>query len=86
MTGDHPARLGLHLHPSAGSDPLARTSAYAAVYAPDAEKPLYLEVTPAYHPGMMVALLLYGYSLGLYSSRQLARVCEERVDVMRWPG
>src|ERR671917_1216102 len=37
---------------------------------------------PPYHPGMMVALLLYGYSRGLYSSRQLARACEERVDVM----
>jgi transposase len=31
---------------------------------------------------MMVALLLYGYSRGIYSSRQLARACEERVDVM----
>ncbi|MGO4741264.1 transposase [Bosea sp. 2KB_26] len=37
---------------------------------------------PPYHPGMMVALLLYGYSRGLYSSRQLARACEEGVDVM----
>jgi transposase len=27
---------------------------------------------PPYHPGMMVALLLYGYSRGIYSSRQLA--------------
>src|SRR5215204_1187741 len=34
---------------------------------------------PPYHPGMMVALLLYGYSRGIYSSRQLARACEERV-------
>lgn len=32
---------------------------------------------PPYHPGMMVALLLYGYSRGLYSSRQLGRACEE---------
>ncbi|GJE13603.1 hypothetical protein FOHLNKBM_4667 [Methylobacterium longum] len=37
---------------------------------------------PPYHPGMMVALLLDDYSRGLYSSRQLARACEERVDVM----
>jgi transposase len=37
---------------------------------------------PPYHPGMLVALLLYGYSRGVYSSRQLARACEERVDVM----
>ena len=28
---------------------------------------------PPYHPAMMVALLLYGYSRGVYSSRQLAR-------------
>src|SRR5215210_7680185 len=41
---------------------------------------------PPYHPGMMVALLLYGYSCGLYSSRQLARACEERVDVMAVTG
>jgi len=41
---------------------------------------------PPYHPGMMVALLLYGYSRGLYSSRQLARACEERVDVMAVTG
>lgn len=37
---------------------------------------------PPYHPRMMVALLLYGYSRGLYSSRQLAWACEERIDVM----
>jgi transposase len=41
---------------------------------------------PPYHPGMMVALLLYGYSRGIYSSRQLARACEERVDVMAVTG
>jgi transposase len=41
---------------------------------------------PPYHPGMMVALLLYGCSRGLYSSRQLARACEERVDVMAVTG
>ncbi len=28
-----------------------------------------------YHTGLMVALLLYGYSRGLYSSRQFARAC-----------
>ncbi len=37
---------------------------------------------PPYHPTMMVALLLYGYSRGVYSSRALARGCEERVDFM----
>ncbi len=37
---------------------------------------------PPYHPAMMVALLLYAYSRGLYSSRKIARACEERLDVM----
>ena len=41
---------------------------------------------PGYHPGMLVALLLYGYSRGIYSSRQLARACEERVDMMAVTG
>lgn len=35
---------------------------------------------PPYHPGMMVALLLYAYSQGVYSSRRIARSCEERLD------
>jgi len=35
---------------------------------------------PPYHPAMMVALLLYAYSRGMYSSRQIARGCEERLD------
>jgi len=42
--------------------------------------------SPPYHPGMMVALLLYGYSRGVYSSRQLARGCEERIDLMAVTG
>ena len=41
---------------------------------------------PPYHPGMMVALLLYGYSCGVYSSRRIARACEERVDFMAVSG
>lgn len=41
---------------------------------------------PPYHPAMMVALLLYGYSRGVYSSRQIARGCEERVDFMAVTG
>ena len=41
---------------------------------------------PPYHPGMMVALLLYGYSRGVYSSRRLAQACEERVDFMAVAG
>ncbi len=35
---------------------------------------------PPYHPGMMMALLLYAYSQGVYSSRRIARGCEERFD------
>lgn len=35
-----------------------------------------------YNPAMMVAVLLYGYSQGVYSSRRLARACEERMDFM----
>lgn len=35
---------------------------------------------PPYDPGMMVALLLYAYSQGVYSSRRIARGCEERLD------
>ena len=41
---------------------------------------------PPYHPGMMVALLLYAYSRGLYSSRRIAQACEERVDFMAVTG
>lgn len=37
---------------------------------------------PAFHPTMMVALLLYAYSTGVYSSRKIARACETRVDFM----
>jgi hypothetical protein len=37
---------------------------------------------PPYDPQMMTALLLYGYSRGVYSSRRLARACEERLDFM----
>jgi transposase len=41
---------------------------------------------PPDHPGMLVALLLYGYSRGVYSSRQLARACQERMDFMAVTG
>jgi transposase len=37
---------------------------------------------PPYHPAMMVALLLYAYSRGVYSSRRIAQGCEERLDFM----
>jgi len=41
---------------------------------------------PPYHPVMMTALLLYGYCQGTYSSRRLARSCEERLDFMAVTG
>jgi transposase len=37
---------------------------------------------PPYHPAMMVALLLYAYAVGVYSSRRIAKACRERVDFM----
>jgi len=37
---------------------------------------------PPYHPAMMTALLLYAYCQGVYSSRRIARGCEQRVDFM----
>jgi transposase len=41
---------------------------------------------PPYHPGMMVALLLYAYTQGVYASRRIAKTCEERLDVMAVTG
>lgn len=41
---------------------------------------------PPYHPAMMVALLLYAYSRGVYSSRRVERACVERVDFMAVTG
>ena len=35
---------------------------------------------------MMVALLLYAFTQGLYASRRIARACEERLDVMAVTG
>ena len=37
---------------------------------------------PPYDPRMMTALLLYAYCQGVYSSRRVARSCEERLDFM----
>jgi transposase len=54
----------------------------AAIFASYEEERGY----PPYHPAMMVTLLLYGYSRGVYSSRQLERACEERVDFMAVTG
>lgn len=41
---------------------------------------------PPYHPAMMTALLTYGYSRGVYSSRRLERACVERLDFMAVTG
>jgi transposase len=41
---------------------------------------------PPYHPAMMTALLLYAYCQGLYSSRRIAKACQERVDFMAVTG
>ncbi len=41
---------------------------------------------PPYHPALMTALLLYGYSRGIYSSRKVEQACEERVDFMALTG
>src|SRR6266705_3101708 len=35
---------------------------------------------PPFDPAMMTALLLYAYSQGVYSSRKIARGCEDRLD------
>jgi transposase len=36
----------------------------------------------AFDPAMLVALLFYGYAIGVRSSRKLSKGCEERVDFM----
>jgi transposase len=41
---------------------------------------------PPFHPQMMTALLLYGYCVGIYSSRRIARACRQRVDFMALLG
>ncbi len=41
---------------------------------------------PPYHPAMMTALLLYAYCQGIYSSRRIAKACQERVDFMAVSG
>jgi len=41
---------------------------------------------PPYHPVMMTAVLLYGSAVGIYSSRRIARACQERVDFMALTG
>jgi transposase len=35
---------------------------------------------PPFHPAMMVALLRYAYTQGVFSSRKIAKACIERMD------
>ncbi len=44
------------------------------------------EANRPHHPAMMVALLLSAYGRGVYSSRRIAKGCEERVDFMAVSG
>ena len=39
-----------------------------------------------FNPAMMTALLLYAYTQGVFSSRKIARACEERLDFMAVTG
>jgi transposase len=41
---------------------------------------------PPYHPVMMTALILYANCQGIYSSRRIAKACQERVDFMAVTG
>jgi transposase len=41
---------------------------------------------PPFHPMMMVSVLLYAYSQGIYSSRRIAGACRERIDFMVLTG
>jgi transposase len=41
---------------------------------------------PPFNPTMMVTLLLYAYSRGIYSSRRIAGACRERLDFMSIAG
>lgn len=50
----------------------------SAIFASYSEERGY----PPYDPAMMTALLLYSYTQGIYSSRRMARACDERVDFM----
>ena len=34
---------------------------------------------PAYHPRMMLKIILYGFTVGVFSSRKLARACQENL-------
>jgi len=42
--------------------------------------------SPPFNPVMMTALLLYAYTQGVFSSRKIAKACEERLDFMAVTG
>jgi transposase len=71
-------------HPAHLVRELVRTeldlSAVLAAYEPEERG------QPPYHPAMMVALLLYAYTQGVYASRRIAQACEERLDMMAVTG
>jgi transposase len=70
-------------HPAHLVGELVRTELdLAAIVADYAEE----RGQPPYHPVMMVALLLYACTQGLYASRRIAKACEERLDVMAVTG
>ena len=41
---------------------------------------------PAYHPRMMLKVILYGFLQGIFSSRKLARACEESLPFLYLSG
>jgi transposase/phage gp37-like protein len=41
---------------------------------------------PPFHPVMMTGLILYSYSQRIYSTRRMARACQQRVDFMALTG
>jgi transposase len=71
VADDHPAHLVREI--------VREELDLAAIFA-DYEREL--RGYPPYHPAMMVALLLYAYSRGIYSSRAIARACTERLDFL----
>lgn len=34
---------------------------------------------PAYHPRLMLKVILYGFTVGIFSSRKLQRACQENL-------
>ena len=64
----HPARLVLSIVSNLNLDPII------SKFSKIGQK--------AYSPRTLLSLLFYGYSIGIRSSRKLAKACEERIDFM----